>query len=85
MQPAAGAASLFRLAHGEPASGGAGVRMATRGRGDWNFGSVHEYTAGGLRHVSEVVLCAEEEEDRQEEEEDRQDSCMIDVPVQQNL
>ena len=34
--------------------GRAGVRMATRGRGDWNFGSAQEYTVGGLRRGSEV-------------------------------
>ena len=46
--------------------------MATRGRGDWNFGSAQEYTVGGLRRGSEVgTTGAEEEEDRQEEEEDR--------------
>ena len=48
------------------------MRMATRGHGDWNFGSAHEYTVGGLRRGSEVgTTGAEEEEDRQEEEEDR--------------
>ena len=38
--------------------------MATRGRGDWNFGSAQEYTAGGLRRGSKVgITRAEEEED----------------------
>ena len=54
------------------------MRMATRGRGDWNFGSAQEYTAGGLRRGSEVgTTGAEEEEDRQEEEEDRQEEEVV--------